>query len=308
MTTWLHETFSQLAMLDPIALGAALACYLVSLAARATAWSNVVALTATTRVARPGVCGAFLAGAGVNAVAPARAGVPVRLVLARPYSGDVGWSGLAGTLAVEGAFNTLLGAALVGFGAVRLAGSGTSLLPSAPTAVAALAAALALALVAAAALRLARAHVLDAWTKARRALALLGRPRTYLSRVVAWQALDWLARLATIALVLRATGVPYGPGTILLTQVALCIAMLLPLTPAGVGAKQGAVVLLLAGVAPATTLVAFGVALGLVHAIADVALGLTALTLMLRTPDARDALGSPSLRGVGRVLVGRAPR
>lgn len=302
MHSWLHDTLSQLAGLAPLELAAAIACYVLSVVARGIAWSNVVALTPGSKASRPGIAGAFFAGGGVNAVAPARAGVGVRLLLARTYVRGLGWGALTGTLGVEALFNAIVAAGLMTWGGLRIAESGAELVPpgrqlAVGVAVVVLAAALLLP-----ATRLLGTRARAVLADVKRGLRVVGRPRAYLTRVLPWQVVDWSARLATLALVLRASGLEHGAGTVLLAQAALCVAVLLPLTPAGLGTKQGALVLALAGVAPSTSLVAFGIALGLVHALVDVGLALGALALMVRTDAGRSVV-----RGLaGRLALARA--
>jgi hypothetical protein len=61
-------------------LGIALALQLAKLAVRSLAWRNILqASFPETRVARGSTLGAYVAGVGVNAIAPARAGDVVKL-------------------------------------------------------------------------------------------------------------------------------------------------------------------------------------------------------------------------------------
>lgn len=283
MTSWLSDVLVQLAGLTPRELAAAFAFYAASLAFRATAWRNILAATADATVPWSSAGTSFLAGAGANAVAPARVGIGIRIALARFSIRRLGWAELTGTLGVEAVFNSIVGAAFMAWGIATLARSDVSLVPSPRVAVFVL---LASALVAGLLMLVRRA----AHDRLRTTCAGLGRSfsalrdqrRIYLRRIAIWQAADWLARLATIALVLRAAGMEHGLHTVLLVQAGLCVAALLPLMPAGIGAKQGALVLVLAGIAPSASLVAFGIALTLVHALVDVTLGVAALAVIAR--------------------------
>src|SRR5512132_1966240 len=78
------ETF--LTHLSSVALGPLLlgvACHLVKLACTSRAWRNVIAAAyPEERVPWPPILGAYVAGVGVNAIIPARAGDAVRIVMA----------------------------------------------------------------------------------------------------------------------------------------------------------------------------------------------------------------------------------
>lgn len=282
MTTWLSDVLAQLSALARLELAGAFVCYAVSLALRATAWRNMLAATARAPVAWSDAGVAFFAGAGVNAVVPARLGVGIRVALAHFHVRRLGWAEIAGTLGVEAVFNSLAGIAFTAWGVTLLVRSNVSAAPSPRLAFLALLVAVIGTGLLILVRRSAQDRVQGAVSALGKSFSLLGRPRLYLRRVAVWQAADWLARLGAIALVLRAADLDHRLETILLVQAALCLATLLPLTPAGIGAKQGALVLVLAGTASSASLVAFGIALALVHALVDITLGLAALAVIVR--------------------------
>jgi uncharacterized membrane protein YbhN (UPF0104 family) len=287
VTAWLVETLERLSALALPELLAALACYGASLAFRAEAWRNVIAAAVDEPVGRRRVFAAFFAGGGLNAVLPARTGVVARVLLARPAAPRASWVTLTSTLVAESVFNTLVGGALVAIGLVHLARSNASLpLDVAPPWLLALVAAGGLAL-AVTATTLARSRARGLAGDVRRALAVVTDVPAYLRSIVSWQAADWAARLATIYWVLRAAGLEARPATVGLVLVALSLASLIPLTPGGVGTKQAALLLVLAGTASSPSLAAFGVALGIAHALVDVGLGAAGLLYLAGSIEVR---------------------
>jgi uncharacterized membrane protein YbhN (UPF0104 family) len=121
---------------------------------------------------------------------------------------------------------------------------------------------------------------------------ILRQPRLYLRAVVAWQALDWALRLATIYFFLVAFGLEAGVREAVLVQVTQSMSTLFPLTPAGLGTEQALLVYVFAGEQPAVALVSFSVGMKLIVVAANVALACAAILLMLRTLRWRRAIGS----------------
>src|SRR5579862_671903 len=94
----------------------ALGFHLVRLVLRAIAWRTIL------RAAHPGarlrlrsVFGAYVAGVGVNSVAPARGGDVVKLYLIRQRLSDSSYATLAPTLIAETVFDFFVAAALLGW-------------------------------------------------------------------------------------------------------------------------------------------------------------------------------------------------
>ena len=74
--------FDQLASVGWTMLAIGLAMHFARLLCRAVAWRNILAASfPTVRVRRMPVFGAYVAGVGLNSVAPARAGDVLKLVL-----------------------------------------------------------------------------------------------------------------------------------------------------------------------------------------------------------------------------------
>ncbi len=111
-------------------------------------------------------------------------------------------------------------------------------------------------------------------------IAILYDLPRYLSGVVSWQLVSWVFRLATVYWCLRAFHVPATVENALTVQVVDSLATILPFSPGGVGTKQGLIVYMLRGKAPATTLLSLSVGMYVVFTVANVLIGAVALLLM----------------------------
>ncbi len=138
-------------------------------------------------------------------------------------------------------------------------------------------------LLAAVAIAWAGRRIADFWRRVRQGLAILREPGRYLRGVVVWQALDWCFRLAGIYFFLLAFGIPADLHNALAVQVTQNLSTVLPLTPAGIGTEQALAVYVLAGEASRSALLSFSVGVKLSVVVVNVAVGFTAIGLMLRT-------------------------
>jgi uncharacterized membrane protein YbhN (UPF0104 family) len=108
--------------------------------------------------------------------------------------------------------------------------------------------------------------------------------------VAAWQALDWLLRLATIYAFMVAFGIDGGVETVLLIQGAQSSSSLLPLAPARIGTKQAVLVYVLGSQVSTASLLAFVAGSELLLAGTNAALGAGALVASVGTVRWRTAL------------------
>jgi glycosyltransferase 2 family protein len=291
----------------PVAL--ALVCQVAKMGARSRAWRNVLA------AAYPGsglrwhtVFGAYAAGAGVNALVPARGGDLVKLYLVRRRVEGARYATLAASLLVETLVDATLSGALLLWAVHERVFPGIRILDRMPSidwfwlfrhphaAIATTAATLVL------------GFGLGLWAAARietfrrrvgQGLAILRTPAAYVRGVVAWQLVDWALRLATIFFLLRAFHIPAGYPNVLRVQVTESLSTIVPLTPAGIGTEQALVVYVLSGQASRSALLSLSVGMKAILSTVNVVLGVAALTLMLRTLRWRrivdeDALRAPS--------------
>jgi Lysylphosphatidylglycerol synthase TM region len=189
---------------------------------------------------------AYLAGAGLNGVLPARGGDVVKLYLIRRRARGTRWSTLFGTFVPETLFETAVGVSLVawalamGFlpvprGPGELPAVEVSLLIRHPLLSAAGAALAGVALVLA--YRLVRRRGRALLHRVRLGLAILGRPRDFVRGVVAWQALGRLIRLGSLACLMAAFALPVTLATVVLVMAAQGGGRIIPIGPASAGLR-----------------------------------------------------------------------
>jgi uncharacterized membrane protein YbhN (UPF0104 family) len=283
----------RLATLGWGALALAALCHLVKLVVRSRAWRNVLAEAyPDADVDWRSVFGAYAAGVGMNAILPARGGDVVRLYLAKHRIEGATYPTLTASLLVEAVFDSLVSAALLvwAFSLGVLPGLDTvRRLPPIdwlwlfhhPQLAAAFGVATTVGIVAL--LVIGRRRWQDFRDRVAQGVVILRRPRRYLRRVAAWQALDWALRLATIYFVLRGFGLAANLHNALLVQVTQSLSTLLPLTPGGLGTEQALLVYVFRGTAPAAEVLSFSVGRLAVLTVVNVVVGFAAIGLMLRT-------------------------
>jgi uncharacterized protein (TIRG00374 family) len=275
-------------------LGLALACHVAKLLFRGRAWQNIV------RAAYPGdrlkyrsALGAYVAGVGVNSVAPARGGDLIKLYLVKHRMSEAKYPTLASTLVVETMFDFVVAGSLMiwalSIGVLpthqvysriptvdwkfflrheRATGIGLAVL----------------ALVLLVLFLMARRRVEDFWNRVRLGFAILGDRRKLVLGVIVPQAISWVFRIATLFFFLRAFRVDATVHNALLAQVVDSLATLFPATPGGAGTKQGLIVYLFRDSAISKTLLlAFSVGMNIAITIANLVLGVIAIGLMART-------------------------
>jgi uncharacterized membrane protein YbhN (UPF0104 family) len=284
----------QLTSVDPLPLFLAVLAQLAKLSCTSMAWRNVLAAAYPgERVPRRSILGAYLAGVGVNAIVPLRAGDAVRVVLAHravrnsTYTTVVSSSFVLSIFDMAAASSVLAWAALTqdalpGIGDLpRLPSFEFSWILQHPLA---LDLAVAGIVVVAALVGIwIHAHVLDFWARVKQAFTVVQRPARYLRTVALWQAGDWLLRLVAIWFLLDAFDIPQSVENVLLVQVSASIATLIPLTPGGIGTEQAFLLYVFRGTVASSKLLAFSVGLKLVTVGTNVIAGFTAIALTLRT-------------------------
>ena len=292
----------QLTSVDPLPVFLAVLAQLAKLTCTSMAWRNVLAAAYPDRsVRRLPIFGAYLAGVGVNAVMPIRAGDAVRIVLAhRAVPGSTYTTVVSSTLVLAifdaAAASSLLVSAAVTQDALPPLGE----LPDLPTFDFAwlldhpLATELLLAGILIAAVLLGiwiGGHVADFWERVRQAFAVVRQPALYLRSVASWQAADWGFRFVTIWFLLDAFDIPQSLQNVLLVQVSASVATLVPLTPAGIGTEQAFLLYVFRGAVPAPDLLAFSVGMKLTTVTTNAIVGFTAIALTLRTLRYSKAVG-----------------
>lgn len=286
--------FDQLASVDPLLALLAVLAHLAKVACTSMAWRNILAAAYPDEsVRRAPILGAYLAGVGINAIVPVRAGDAVRVLLAhRAIPGSTYTTVVSSTLVLSifdmaAASGLLLWAALSqdalpSLGELpRLPSFDFAWLLDRPLTALLVLAALLIALVLLGVWI--HSHVVDFWERVKQAFAVVRRPALYLRTVAFWQALDWTLRIVTIWFMLGAFGIPQTLENALLVQVSASIATLVPLTPAGIGTEQAFLLYVLRGSAPSSQLLAFSVGMKLTLVATNVVAGFTSIGVTLRT-------------------------
>jgi len=275
-------------------LALALGLHLVRLLLRAIAWRTILrAAYPNTRLPFRSVFGAYVAGVGVNSVAPARSGDVVKLYLIRHRLSESSYATLTPTLIAETAFDLFVAGGLI-LWALSIGVLPThqvySRLPTVDwkfflrhedaTGIALLA------LFAAGMIGFAifAEHGGDMRARFARGFAIFRDRRRLLLGVILPQALSWGFRLLSVFEFLRAFGVPASLHNALLAMVVDSLATLFPATPGGAGTKQGLIVFLFRGTGISkTALLAFSVGVNIALTVFNLALGAAAIFLMART-------------------------
>jgi uncharacterized membrane protein YbhN (UPF0104 family) len=239
------------------------------------------------------VCGAYLAGSGLNAVVPARLGDVLKLWLVRRRVDGGRWSTLAATLLPETLFDVVASGALViwalSAGLLPLPVSSTelptvdvSLVMRRPLETAGVV--LAIAVVVWCVRRWDPRRIVR---RLRQGLAILHRPRLYLTGVVPWQALARIIRLCALAAWMQAFHLPVTVASVLLVMAAQGGGRIIPLAPASAGLRLA---MLSYGFAQVTeqpvdiaAITAFQVGVGAAQLLGSLAVGAVALACELGT-------------------------
>jgi uncharacterized membrane protein YbhN (UPF0104 family) len=283
----------------PLAL--AIGCHLLKMACTSRAWRNVLAAAyPEERVPWISIYGAYLAGVGINAIIPARAGDAVRIVLAHRAIPSSTYTTVVSSTLVLSLFDLFAASTLLTWALTTGELPGLDVLPRLRSFDFAwlfgrpllFELTIAGVLVALGVVGFWIAgHVADFRERVAQAFRVLSPPTRYLRKVAVWQAADWGLRLLTIWFLLAAFHIPQTLENAALTQVSTSVATLLPITPAGVGTEQAFLLYALSGVASASVLLAFSVGAKLTLTITNVIAGFTAIVLTLRTVRFKKALG-----------------
>jgi uncharacterized membrane protein YbhN (UPF0104 family) len=289
----------------------ALSCHLGKIAARTRSWRTILAAAYPDTVVRwRSVSGAYVAGQAVNALLPARSGDLVKLYLVKDRIEGATYPTLAASLVALAIFDVAASLVLIAWALEHGVLPRLDVPPSLPSLDwlwllehPRLSATIAVAL-------LLLGFVLGFWatrhvesfrTRLRQGFAVLGRPGLYVRGVVAWQAVDWGLRLATVYFFLIAFNLEAGLDDALLVQAVESVSTVIPLTPAGVGTEQALLVYVFAGEQPGRALLSFSVGMKLILIALNVALGVAALALMLRTVRWRRTLAAAAALPLGGV-------
>ncbi len=273
-----------------IALGFLLAMQL----SRAWAWRNVLrAAYPAKSISFLQLSAAYLAGAGINAIVPARAGDVTKVFLVKRQIPDSSYPAVTSSFLVQSVFDTTAGILVFLYAITQ------GLLPEPPQLPQSRAFEISFwvnhprtLLIATGVLLLALAigiyylahHVRRFWARVRQGLVILTQPRRYVRQVAAWQGVGWLCRFGAFWFFLEAFGIGGSFGNVLLVMSVQAIATIVPFTPGGAGAQQALLVATLHGPSRAAVL-SFSVGTQIAMAAWSVFLGFAAILLVFRTTD-----------------------
>jgi uncharacterized membrane protein YbhN (UPF0104 family) len=223
---------------------------------------------------------------GVNAVIPARAGDLMKMYLMRRSVPNAGYATLTGSLVCETVIDMIIGSTLLiwALSAGVLPGVRLPELPAFDMSLALRHPFWTLLVVGIIGLLLVMLgrRVRQFWREFGRGLAILRTPFRYLRSVASYQVVGWVCRVSAAACFLVAFGIPASVTAALTVQVAGSLGGLFPATPGGLGPKQALLVVMLAGEAGRTDVLAFSAGMELTLIVVNAALGLTCLALMLK--------------------------
>jgi uncharacterized protein (TIRG00374 family) len=275
-----------------VALGFLLAMQLC----RAWAWRNVLrAAYPGVRIPFPQIAAACLAGAGINAIVPARAGDVTKVFLVKRQIPASSYPAVTSSFLVQTVFDTTVGLLVLLYAITQ------GLLPEPPDLPHLTAFEISFwaehprtLLIVTGALLLAAAigvyylghHVRRFWERVRQGVIILSKPRRYLREVAAWQGAGWLCRFAAFWFFLEAFGIGGSVGSVMLVMSVQAISTIVPFTPGGAGAQQALLVATLHGPSRAAVL-SFSVGTQIAMAAWSVVLGFAAILLVFRTTDWR---------------------
>jgi hypothetical protein len=229
---------------------AAVGCvlYVLAQAVRPRGWHTILrAAYPNARQLKPRhTTAAYLAGAGLNGIIPARGGDIVKLWLLHRRIPGARYPTLAATFVPETLFETCFGIGLViwalsrGFLPVptssgELPHVDVTLVIEHPI-IATCAVAVG-AVASWAVYRVLRRRVSDLTSRLRQGVVILRQPRRFVTGVASWQALGRLIRLGSLAAFMEAFHLPVTPSTVVLVMAAQGGGRILPLAPASAGLR-----------------------------------------------------------------------
>jgi uncharacterized protein (TIRG00374 family) len=307
--------FDNLSRIDWSAFALALAFLLAMQLARAWAWRNVLrAAYPGTRIRFPGIAAACLAGAGINAIVPARAGDVTKVFLAKRQIPESSYPAVTSSFLVQSVFDTAIGLLVLLYAVTqgllpkpprlpRLPAFEISFWANHPRTLLIVTGVLLLA-IAIGVYYLAH-HVRRFWDRVKQGLAILAQPRRYLREVAAWQGIGWLCRFAAFWCFLEAFGIGGSVANVLLVMSVQAIATIVPFTPGGAGAQQALLVATLHGPSRAAVL-SFSVGTQIAMAAWSAVLGFAAMLAVFRTSDWRGLIEEAEAEADRHESPGRA--
>jgi uncharacterized membrane protein YbhN (UPF0104 family) len=250
-----------------IAWGYLAAALLLSLAlqlARAHGWANALrAAYPKSRVFETRIAAAFLVGAGMNGILPARGGDALKIVLAKRGVERSSYPTIVSSFAALAPFDTAMGLLVLLYAITQgllprpprlphLPAFEITFWAAHPEALILLLTLIGIGAVALVATLSRRAE--SFWQRVKQGLAIFREPTRYAREVAGWQLVGWLCRFASFWLFLDAFHVGGSVQNVLLVMSVQSISGALPFTPGGAGAQQALLVATLGGASHAVVL------------------------------------------------------
>jgi uncharacterized membrane protein YbhN (UPF0104 family) len=298
-----EEFFHRLSEIAWPSMVIALLFYLAHLLARSRAWQN------TLRAAYPDrsvpfwrISAAYLVGAGMNSIVPARVGDAVKILLAKRSIPRSTYTAVVSSFFVGSVFDTTAGILVFIYALTQGLLPRPPELPDLPAFDIAfwaqhpsllLFTVTALGILVVILFAVLSRRVEQFWNRIKQGAIVLATPTLYLRTVASWQALGWVMRFFSYWFFLEAFNVGGSFENVLLVMSVQTISNLLPLTPGGAGAQQALLVATLVGPGPIAVLT-YSVGQQIAIAAWTLVLGALALVFVFRTTDWRRLIRSAS--------------
>src|SRR5262245_51613016 len=293
------EFFGHLSDINWVPFAIALLFLAAMQLARAWAWRNVLhAAYPDSRISFLPLSAAYLAGAGINAIIPARAGDVTKIFLVKRQIDGASYPAVTSSFLVQSIFDTTVGVLVLLYAITQGLLPKPPRLPDLPafeisfwadhprTLAIVMESLIVLAIVGVIMLS---HRVRRFWERVKQGVTILTEPRRYLSEVAAWQGVGWLCRFGAFWFFLEAFHIGGSVSNVLLVMSVQAIANVVPFTPGGAGAQQALLAATLTGPSRSTVL-AFSVGTQIAMAAWSVVLGFAATLLVFRTTDWRSLI------------------
>jgi uncharacterized membrane protein YbhN (UPF0104 family) len=291
-----QEFFGHLADVGWGSVVIALAFYLGMLLTRTRGWFNTLqAAYPDGRVSYRNVTGAYLVGAGMNSIIPARVGDATKIFLAKNGIRRSSYAAITSSFVAQSIFDTVAGLLVFAYALSQGLLPRPPELPDLPAfeisfwanhpqfllfTVTALG-------IGAIALFITLAYRAEQfWQRVKQGVVILTEPRRYVREVAAWQAASWLCRFGSFWFFLDAFHIGGSIQNVLLVMSLQAISTMLPVTPGGAGAQQALLVATLEGPSR-TAVLSYSVGQQIAIAAWAVLLGFLALFIIFRTTNWR---------------------
>jgi uncharacterized membrane protein YbhN (UPF0104 family) len=298
-----EEFFHRLGDIGWPSMVIALAFYLAHLLARSRAWQNTLGAAYPDRsVPYWRITAAYLVGAGMNSIVPARVGDAVKIFLAKRSIRRSTYTTVVSSFFVGSVFDTTVGVLVFVYAVTQGLLPQPPELPDLPAFDIAfwaqhpsllLFTVTALGILVVVLFAVLARRVEEFWDHIKQGAIVLATPTLYLRAVASWQGVGWVMRFASYWFFLDAFHIGGSFQNVLLVMSVQTVSNLLPLTPGGAGAQQALLVATLVGPGPIAVLT-YSVGQQIAIAAWTVVLGALALIVVFRTTDWRRLIRSAS--------------